>query len=104
MRSQVLTSDIIRTLSGLGKKEFDVYALDVFHHVSIRLVSQSPVGRPSWMDLYFSKPRASVCVCVSPLLQISEFTHRVGAEALQLLAESLGRLPPKASPQPGSWE
>lgn len=39
---------------------------------------------------FFSTP-ARVCVCDSTL-QISEFTHRVGAEALQLLAESGAQL------------
>lgn len=80
-----MASDIIRTLSGTRNE--GVWCLRArrfpsrLHLTRVRIARRG--ARRSQIDLYFSTP-ARVCVCDSTL-QISEFTHRVGAEALQLL-------------------
>lgn len=109
MRSQAMTSDIISTLSGLGRRSlvFTLSMLSITSPFDSRQNRPSPTPRVALVDwsLFF---HTNACLCT--WLHLANFRvyssrRRRGSTAVgRVRCWTVGHHPPKASPQPRGWK
>lgn len=109
MRGQAMTSDIISTLSGRGRRSlvFTRSMLSIMSPFDSRQNRPSPTPRVALVDwsLFF---HTNACLCT--WLHFANFRvyssrRRRGSAAVgRVRCWTLGRCPPKASPQPSGWK